>query len=125
MFIYEVVKRYNEVTGKPVNKKVFKEIRCDYTGEVLDGCFCEYFLNYNDNDPYFTEDTYDTPLYEITYNLMSEPYHFKDSMEVEMMKEYINKGSYTFEEMCRKARVTTALRLIKDKTIVLENLTKE
>lgn len=149
MIIYDKVQRFDSVTGKPVEQWAFKEIRCDYTGKVLDynnfgpESFCTYNLNYGDHDPCFGAGGDEYKLGKDfgieVFPFMSQEYHFyssggdakEDYAEWQMMEEALKnckkeKGEwhrcYTFDAICRVARVRTARKLIEDKVITPEQL---
>jgi hypothetical protein len=132
MNIYEKVKRFDPVTGKPIEKLAFKEIRCDYTGEVLehDSYYWTYDLNYGDMDPCFGSSGDEYKLgkdFNIDmFPFLSQTYHFlsvagtdqkEETAEWQMMEEALKNcrkeksewhRCYTFDAMCRTARVRTA-----------------
>lgn len=149
MIIYEKVKRFNPVTGEPVEKWAAKEIRCDYTGEVLDydSYYCTYDLNYGDQDPCLGSDG---PEYDLgkefkieMYSFLAQTYHFlsvggtdskEDTAEWAMMEEALKNCTnpesewyrcYTFDSICRHSRTRTARRLIEEKVITPEQLSNE
>lgn len=147
MIIYDKVKRFNSETGEPVERWVQKEVRCDYTGKVLDyndfgpESFCTYQLSYGDHNPYFGSSGDEYQLGK-DFNIdihafMSQEYHFysggadtKDQyaewqMMEEAMKDCRNPKSewyrcYTFDAICRVARCRTARKLVDDKVITPE-----
>lgn len=149
MKVYEVATRYNQMTGKPYQVKVFKEIRCDYTGEVIEfeEHGCDYHLDYEDRDPCFgagDEEYAFANKYMIdAFVFLSEPYHFRAegggsdlaySAEAIMMREVISKckdksspwyNCYTFDAICRAARIATATRLLEEKVLVPEQLMED
>jgi hypothetical protein len=147
MIIYDKVKRFNSETGEPVERWVQKEVRCDYTGKVLDyndfgpESFCTYQLSYGDHDPCFGSSGDEYQLgkdFKIDIHaFMSQEYHFysgvadtKDQyaewqMMEEAMKDCRNPKSewyrcYTFDAICRVARCRTARKLVDDKVITPE-----
>lgn len=155
MIIYDKVQRFHPVTGKPFDKWIQKEIRCDYTGRVLDygnfgpESFCTYNLNYGDHDPCFGASGDEYKLGKDfgieVFPFMSQKYHFysssgdakKDYAEWQMMEEVfaVRQGGcncrneksewyrcYTFDAICRQARVRTARKLIESKEITPEQL---
>lgn len=150
MIIYDKVQRFHPVTGKPVEKWIQKEIRCDYTGRVLDysdfgpESYCTYNLNYGDHDPCFGSSGDEYQLgkdFNIeVFPFLSQEYHFysgggsdtKDQYaEWQMMEEALKHckdaksewyRAYTFDAICRTARVRTARRLIESKEITAEQL---
>lgn len=147
MKIYEDATRYDPVTGKPYKKKTFKEIRCDYTGQILDAfddMYVQYHLDYEDRDPCFgaSGEEYEFgQKHKISvHEFLSEPYHFyangggsdlKDAAEAVMMREAIGEcnkkkspwhNCYTFEAMCRAARILTATKLIDEGIITPDQL---
>jgi len=150
MIIYDKVQRFHPVTGKPVEKWIQKEIRCDYTGLVLDyndngpESYCTYNLNYGDNDPCFGASGEEYKLgqdFKIeVFPFMSQEYHFysnggsdlkEDYAECLMMEEAMKNCNdpksewhrcYTFDAVCRQARVRTARKLIESKEITPEQL---
>lgn len=146
MIIYEKVKRYDQITGKPKAIWGEKEIRCDYTGEILDceNMYCTYVLNYEGQDPCFGSGGDEYKLAQdfglCAYTFFSETYHFlsvggsdsKDEvaewqMIEEAMKNCKKKDSiwhrcYTFDAMCRTARARTARMLVENKIITKEQL---
>lgn len=151
MIIYDKVQRFDSVTGKPIERWVQKEVRCDYTGRVLDyndfgpESFCTYSLNYGDHDPCFGAGGEEYQLgkdFKIeVFPFMSQEYHFyngggcsdakEDYAEWQMMEEAIKNchkektewyRCYTFDSMCRTARVRTARKLIEEKVITPEQL---
>jgi hypothetical protein len=149
MIIYDKVQRFDSITGKPVDKWIQKEIRCDYTGRVLDyddfgpESYCTYNLNYGDHDPCFGAGG---PEYQLgqdfkidVFPFMSQEYHFYSNggdskechaewqMMTEAMKHCKDSKSewhrcYTFDAICRQARVRTARKLIESKEITPEQL---
>jgi hypothetical protein len=145
MIIYDKIKRYNPVTGEPTEKWVEKEIRCDFTGEVLDydNYYCAYNLDYGNQDPCLGSsgeeyelgkalDIYMFPFLVQTYHFISDGSDSKDGIaEWRMMEEALKnckkKDSewyrcYTFDSICRHARVRTAYRLIRENIITPEQL---
>lgn len=153
MRIYEKVKRFDPVTGKPVEKWAFKEVRCDFTGEVLDydeygpESYCSYQLDYDGHDPCFgsSGDEYDLgEKHDIDmFQFLSAEYHFKsvggsddpeDFAEAMMMKEAVANCTkrksewfrcFTFDACCRTARTRTAKRLIEEKVITPDQLSAD
>lgn len=150
MIIYDKVQRFNPVTGKSIEKWIQKEIRCDYTGKVLDydnfgpESFCTYSLNYGDQDACFgaggDEYKFGKDFGIEVFPFMSQEYHFysgggsdakEDYAEWQMMEETMKNCKksnsewhrcYTFDAICRVARVRTARKLIEDKVITPEQL---
>lgn len=140
MIIYQSVKRFNILTGEPYLQKEFKEIRCDFTGEVIDEdlgySYCNYHLNYGNADPCFGsgEEEYDfCHKYDIdAFTFLSDTYHFIQDhssgrcTETEMMIEHLKDvGEYdmpTFANMCRASRIETAQKLIDAGTIKASDL---
>lgn len=141
MVIYDKVKRFNSVTGKPVEAWIEKEIRCDYTGELVDydNSYCVYHLDYNDQDPCFgsggDEFKFGKDFEVEMHSFLSGTYHFKAEdggfaerdMFEEVLKNCDKKKSewhrcYTFDAICRYARIRTARRLIEKKIIKPEQL---
>jgi hypothetical protein len=141
MKIYQKSKRFDEKTGKPKYIWIFKEIRCDYTGEILDGDvqYCNYVLSYEDRDSCFGADgeefdfgeRYKIDMHEflsVEYHFFACPDEYAEAwMFQEASKNWNKKKNewyrcYTFDAMCRHARIRTAERLIKEKTITLDQL---
>jgi len=139
MIIYEKVKRFDPITGKPTEKWAQKELRCDYTGVVLDydnngpTSYCSYYLDYEDHDPCFgssgAEYEFGKEFDIDMFHFLSKTYHFFqpglhvpwEFAEFMMMKEAIenceNKKSawyrcFTFDSICRQARINTARKLM-------------
>lgn len=143
MLIFNKVKKFNPDTGEPIDRWEPTEIRCDYTGELLDGnYYCSYQLSYNRQDPCYGSDGDEYKFWEEfqdveMYTFLSETYHFASDAysgyfaEKEMMEEALKnadiRGSiwencYTFDAMCRVARIATAKKLIKDGIIITKQL---
>ena len=146
MNIYEKVKRFDPITGQPTERYDFKEVRCDYTGEVIDydSYYCTYNLNYDGQDPCFGSGGEEYRLGKEAkidvFQFMSQTYHFlsvggsdakEDIAEWQMMEEAMkncrNSKSewhrcFTFDSICRHARCRTAFKLIKDGIIKPEQL---
>jgi hypothetical protein len=145
MKIYEKAKRFHPVTGYQHLEWVHKENRCDYTGDVLNYANeqCYYNFDYTSHDPawskkeYEFSDKFDLELEEF----MLGTYHFRTPgpgddhvkahaealMIQEVMKGWKNPKSgwfqcFTFDTMCRHARIRTASRLIEKGTIKAEQL---
>ena len=146
MIIYDKVKRFDSITGKPIEKWVFKEIRCDFTGVVLDydNYYCTYDLNYGDMDPCFGSSGEEYKLgkdFHIdVFQFLSQTYHFlsvggvddkASCAEWQMMEEALKNCTkkksewyrcYTFDSMCRHSRIRTASKLIEENTIIPNQL---
>lgn len=150
MIIYDKVKRFDSVTGKPIERWIEKEIRCDYTGKVLGyndfgpESFCTYNLNYGDHDPCFgvpgEEYQLGKDFHIEVFPFLSQAYHFltvggtdnkEDCAEWQMMEEALKNCKksnnewfrcHTFDAICRAARCRTARKLIEDKVITPEQL---
>jgi len=146
MIIYEKVKRFDPITGKPTEKWGFKEIRCDYTGVVLDyeNYYCTYNLDYGDQDPCLGSSGEEYQLRQDfnidVFQFLSQTYHFlavggaddKESFaEWQMMEEALKHCKsrknewyrcFTFDAICRHARCRTARKLIQSKEITPEQL---
>lgn len=146
MIIYDKVKRFDSVTGKPIEKWTFKEIRCDYTGKVLDydNYYCAYNLDYGDQDSCFGASDEEFKLgkdFKIhMFPFLSQAYHFltvggtdnkEDCAEWQMMEEALKNCKKsnnewfrcrTFDAICRAARCRTVRKLIEDKVITPEQL---
>lgn len=131
MEIYKKEKRFDQLTGEPKFIKIYKETRCDYSGEIIDDdyIYCTYRLNYGSSDPCFGSWSGEVEFKE-KYNVYLYPFLFGDYVflqdydaeiypEKEMMEKF--KGN-CFHEMCRRARIETATRLIEGKIITPEQL---
>lgn len=133
MHIYHQVTRYDSDSGAPILVWRLKEIRCDFTGEIIDDYNSNpcYELNYNGQNPFGSIDgerifgmKYSIPLNEF----LSARYHFANSKDKndacsQMMRLLINKEYICgFGDMCRYSRIQTAIRLIDDGTITPEQL---
>lgn len=149
MLIYGLRDRYDAMTGKKYQRWVNIEIRCDYTGEIINDenlddslLYCSYVLDYDSQeDPCFSAKEPVTGVNNI-HELLAQPYHFrsfagghniKDFAECMMMEEAFenfNKkwsifcDAFTFDAMCRISRVRTANRLIEKKIITPNQLFK-
>jgi len=137
MFIYKKVKRFDEITGKPKFEKAYAEVRCDFTGVVLsyDDKYCCYPLDYGSVDPCFGAGDDEEYAFGQKYDIdmhcfLSPDYHFasngggidrKDCAEAMMMREALAGAKkknewyccFTFDSMCRHARIRTATKLIE------------
>jgi hypothetical protein len=145
MIIYDKVKRFNSITGKPTEEWAFKEIRCDFTGVVLgyENHYCAYDLNYQSQDPCFGSSggayQFGKDFNSDMFPFLSQTYHFsvggsdtkEDFAEWQMlegaMKNCTNKKSewyhcYTFDAICRQSRIKTAQKLIENNEIISEQL---
>ena len=150
MIVYNKVKRFNSETGEPVERWVQKEIRCDYTGRVLEysdfgpESYCSYHLDYDNHDPCFGSGGDEYQLgkdFKIeVFPFMAQEYHFysgggsdtkEEYAEWQMMEEAIENCKnpksewhrcYTFDAICRQARCRTARKLIENKAITPEQL---
>ena len=142
MKIYHQVTRYRSSTGKPYLRWEFKEIRCDFSGRVIDEdlnshSYPNYNLQYDDQDPCFGSggdeyhfgQEYGVDMFEFlsgTYHFITGSYNEDGEYVdynacVEMMKSLINKN-ISFDAMCRASRIKTAIKLIKEGTILPEQL---
>lgn len=145
MKIFGTAKRFNQITGEPEEVWVFKEVRCDFTGEVLDDNeYCRYGLNYENQDPCFGAggeeyefgqkygiDIWEFLDYEYAFASIGgsdEPEHYAESL---MMNEAVGNfmdertewyRCFTFDAMCRHSRIRTAKRLIEEKIIEPQQL---
>lgn len=147
MLIYGLTKRFNQLTGEPEHIKTLKEVRCDYTGLILDGFddqYCVYHLDYEDRDPCFGSGDEEFKFGEEfninMFEFLSNPYHFyvlggEDGCyaETQMMEKALANANkkksewhncYTFDAMCRQARILTARKLINDGAITSDQLTQ-
>lgn len=144
MKIYKQVKKFHPDSGKAITKTVLNELRCDYTGNVIDieanQMYCSYELNYSDSDPCFGSggDEYkfgQTHLINM-FEFLSGSYHFLQDYErflfpeKEMMRKYLKNlpelylpEGMCFHDMCRTVRVITASKLIEDGIITPAQLT--
>lgn len=146
MIIYEKVKRFNSTTGEPFEKWGWKEVRCDYTGVVLEpeSYYCAYDLNYHEMDPCFGSGNGEHQLnldFRIeVHSFLYQTYNFlsvggtnnkEECAEWQMMEEALKNCTnpksewyrcYTFDAICRVTRVRTARKLIEDKVITPEQL---
>jgi hypothetical protein len=147
MKIYKQVQRFDPVTGKPIMRKSYAETRCDFTGQVLDGGddqYCSYPLNYEDYDPCFGADGEEYDFGQKhgieMFEFLSGEYHFasvgggdgvEHYAEAQMMEEALKGATkkksewyrcFTFDSMCRHARIRTAQRLIDAGEIKPEDL---
>lgn len=140
MKIYEQVTRFDPKNGKPYQEWAFKEIRCDFSGKLIDennSSYPNYSLKYEDSDPCFGSDgeefafgkKHKVPIYEF---LNSDYHFFTDGCDedgnyieyngcVDMMSKLI-KHYMSFDGMCRYSRINTAKKLIEDGTITSEQL---
>jgi hypothetical protein len=131
MNIYERVKRFDRLTGKPCFEVQWKEVRDDFTGKIIVdyGMYCSYGLEYGSSDPCFgsggDEYNFGVKYHVNVYQFLGEDYHFDNDTdsEVKMMKEFIKNNRRgdgtieTFADMCRTARIRTATKLIEEKVI--------
>ena len=140
MKIYHQVERFHPRTGKPSMVTELKELRCDFTGVVIDpderSPYPTYHLDYGDSDPCFGSDA-DAFAFGKQYNVnmyafMSDAYVFDNGdngAETDacalMLRRHINKKSTcTFADLCRAARFATAKKLLADKVITPDQLQK-
>lgn len=138
MKIYSEVTKFNTRTGKPYSSFEKKEVRCDFTGVVIDSDYASpyptYKLDYGDSDPCFASDGDAFEFGKIhgidMYQLMSDEYVFDngdnglktDACALMIKKFSRGKGHMTFADMCRYARLETAKKLIKDGIITADQL---
>ena len=139
MLIYDKVKRFDSITGKPTEKWTFKEIRCDYTGTVLENYYCAYNLDYGDQDQCFgagdEEFKLGRDLKIDMFQFLSQTYYFSldgaECAEFQMMEEAIKncknpKSEWyrcnTFDSICRRSRIKTARKLVEDNIIAPDQL---
>lgn len=135
MYIFELVNKFHPDTGEPIQVKKLKEIRCDFTGEVLSSVtqYASYHLDYQDYDACWGSSGSEfefSQKYAIDdiSGFLSSPYHFLADYDLQkfaerkMIKKYWNE--YTFADMCRASRIETAGRLIEEKIITLDQLSE-
>lgn len=136
MEIFHSVKRFNDKTGKPFQKWVHKETRCDFTGELIDedgdtSAYPSYKLDYGDSDPCFgsCDDEFefgkkhDVPMFEFlsgTYHFLSDSYTDRDAC-ADMIQSFAGE-KISFANMCRASRIKTAAKLIEQKIITPDQL---
>lgn len=138
MKIYHSVKKYCQNTGEPIIGKEFKELRCDFTGEIIDNCYVSYKLNYGGSDACFGSSGKEyeffqkhNRIYTYAHVFLSGEYHFFDEyVESDMMKKYLSSSSsydedllLSFSDMCRASRIETASKLIDIGAITSNQLT--
>lgn len=129
MKIYHQTTRYHERTGKPYKVNVLKEIRCDFTGVVIqsESDALSYHMDYGDEDPCFGSDGDAFALGKEhgvnVYAFLSDAYHFDEGACVSMMEAEIASG-LDFAQMCEKSRVATARSLIVKGIIKPEQLSE-
>lgn len=140
MKIYQKTTKFNSNTGEPYSTWKFKELRCDFSGNVIDidedGCsYPNYILQYEEEDPCFGSDgdeydfgeKYDISMHEFLsdeYNFLFNSYNGYNACNI-MIKHYINdypSRDFDFARMCRVSRIKTAIKLIEDGIVTAEQL---
>lgn len=138
MKIYHQVETFHPRTGLPSKVTELKELRCDFTGVVIDcdegSPYPTYHLDYGDSDPCFGSDG---DAFEFgkqhginMYAFMGDEYVFDNrgnGLETDacalMIREYASTTNViTFADMCGAARLATAIKLIADKVITSDQL---
>lgn len=144
MYIFELANKFDPDTGKPIQVKKFKELRCDFTGELMgysaagvdyENEYASYNLDYADHDPCFgacgEEFEFGQKYNVYMFTFLSNTYHFINDYghqerygDLEMMQKYLKEedGPKTFADMCRASRIATATRLIEEKVITPNQL---
>ena len=138
MKIYHQVQAFHQRTGESYKVTELKELRCDFTGAVIDpdegSPYPTYHLDYGDSDPCFGSDG---DAFEFgkqhginMYAFMSDEYIFDNGgngLETDacalMLRKYCKgKNTSTFADICRDARLATVKKLIADKVITPDQL---
>lgn len=129
MIIYQTVPRFNPKTGKPMKPdREWKEIRCDFSGRVVDSLdgeysnyYCSYVLDYQNKDSCMGASGEE---YEFgakhkidMHEFLSQPYViFQDAYTGESEEHKFLKSLAKYESLddaLRSMRIKTAKKLIK------------
>ncbi|MGV9103996.1 MAG: hypothetical protein ACOC3C_07775 [Candidatus Thorarchaeota archaeon] len=137
MHIYEFVPQFDPYTGEPTDpERVYKETRCDFCGDVIEGHEQYPFMNlyYGNCDPCFGSDGIEFELGEefgiSMYEFLSAPYTYCRAWDIgerfcepELVK-LVGPTSTLADEM-REARVRAARKLIESGIISPDNLKED
>jgi hypothetical protein len=138
MKIYHQVTRFSSRTGKPRKVMELKELRCDFTGTVIDlddaPPYPAYVFDYRDADPCFGSDeevlAFGDKHNINMYAFLSDEYVFDNGNNglgadacALMLRKYCSAGdNYTFADICKMSRLATAQKLLDDKVITSDQL---
>lgn len=135
MNVYEIEQRFNRRTGKAEGTdKVWKERRCDFSGEVVadrDGDYPKYAclinLDYEDQDSCMGSGGEEYDLHKKhgidVYAFLNEPYAIHEDAMKDFLKSAAKQGNLDYA--LRSARTATAKRLIEEGVIKPEQLVED
>lgn len=146
MKIYKTyeIELINKTIGMSITRKERQEveIRCDYSGLVIDEMnksYCSYNLDYGYQDSLFGDGDDESKLSQLgvdIFDFLSQPYEFYDdsystgeyfNQETKMLEEatsLFSENNLSIESVLRYVRTRTALKLIKDGVINPEDLNR-
>lgn len=137
MFIFDDITRYNPETGVPIKVRGIKEIRCDFTGKLIEeesSAHPLYRFDYENEDPCFgscsEEFAFGKEHNVDMYQFLSGQYHFYydidtcEDSSASMLESYFkdNGPGCSFADICRGYRLETARKLVSEKTIECSQL---